>query len=38
MDEAAVRKLADGRVYSAAQAQQNGLIDGLEPLTIPCSV
>ena len=30
MDEAAVRKLADGRVYSAAQAQQNGLIDGLE--------
>ncbi len=30
MDEATVRKLADGRVYSASQAVKNGLIDGLE--------
>jgi protease IV len=27
MDEAAVRKLADGRVYSGAQAKENGLVD-----------
>ncbi len=27
MDEAAVRKLADGRVYSGAQAQRLGLVD-----------
>lgn len=31
MDEATVRKLADGRVYSASQALEHGLIDGLEP-------
>lgn len=30
MDEATVRKLADGRVYSASQAVDNGLVDGLE--------
>jgi protease-4 len=27
MDEAAVRKLADGRVYSGAQAKEIGLVD-----------
>lgn len=27
MDEAEVRKLADGRIYTAAQARENGLID-----------
>lgn len=27
MDEAQVRKLADGRVYSGAQAKENGLVD-----------
>ena len=31
MDEETVRKLADGRVYSASQALEHGLIDGLEP-------
>lgn len=30
MEEATVRKLADGRVYSATQALNHGLIDGLE--------
>ena len=31
MDEAAVRTLADGRIYTAKQAVANGLIDGIEP-------
>lgn len=30
LDEGTVRKLADGRIYSASQALQHGLIDGLE--------
>lgn len=30
LEEAAVRKLADGRVYSASQALNCGLIDGIE--------
>lgn len=30
LDERTVRKLADGRIYSASQALQHGLIDGLE--------
>ncbi len=30
MEEASVRKLADGRIYTANQALQNGLIDGVE--------
>ena len=30
MDEATVRVLADGRVYTAKQAAQNGMIDGIE--------
>jgi len=30
MDEATVRKLADGRVYTATQALEHGLIDGVE--------
>ena len=30
MDEAVVRVLADGRVYTAKQAMQNGMIDGIE--------
>ena len=30
LDEKTVRKLADGRIYSASQALQHGLIDGLE--------
>lgn len=29
MDEAAVRKLADGRIYDGAQALQNGLVDDI---------
>lgn len=33
MDEAGVRILADGRVYSARQAVENGLIDGIEPFS-----
>ena len=32
MDEATVRALADGRVYTAKQALSNGMIDGVEPL------
>lgn len=31
LDEAVVRTLADGRIYTAAQALQHGLIDGVEP-------
>lgn len=31
MEEATVRKLADGRIYTASQALDNGLIDGIEP-------
>ena len=31
MSEDAVRVLADGRIYTAKQALQNGLIDGIEP-------
>ena len=31
MEEKAVRQLADGRIYTASQALQNGLIDGIEP-------
>lgn len=31
MDEASVRALADGRIYTAKQAVANGLIDGIEP-------
>lgn len=31
MDEHTVRALADGRIYSANQALQHGLIDGVEP-------
>lgn len=31
LDEATVRKLADGRIYSAGQAVENGLIDDMEP-------
>ncbi len=31
MNEEAVRILADGRIYTAKQAVQNGLIDGIEP-------
>ena len=30
LDEGTVRKIADGRIYSASQALQHGLIDGLE--------
>lgn len=30
MEEAAVRNLADGRIYTANQAVQNGMIDGIE--------
>lgn len=30
MDEATVRALADGRIYTAKQAVENGLIDGVE--------
>jgi protease-4 len=29
MDEKTVRKLADGRIYTAKQAVENGLIDGI---------
>jgi protease-4 len=29
LDEATVRQLADGRIYSGRQAQANGLVDGL---------
>ncbi|MDO5689082.1 MAG: signal peptide peptidase SppA [Tissierellia bacterium] len=29
MDEAIVRKLADGRIYTANQALENGLVDGI---------
>ncbi len=32
MDEATVRKLADGRIYSAQQAMKNGLIDDIGDL------
>ena len=31
MDDATVRKLADGRLYTASQALNHGLIDGIEP-------
>lgn len=31
MEESYVRKLADGRIYTAKQAVDNGLIDGIEP-------
>ena len=31
LDEAVVRTLADGRIFTAAQALQHGLIDGVEP-------
>lgn len=31
LDETVVRKLADGRIYSAKQALENDLIDGIEP-------
>ncbi|GEM_PF-80902 len=33
MDEATVRKLADGRIYSAQQAAENGLIDEVGTLS-----
>ena len=32
MDEDKVRKLADGRIYSANQAVENGLIDAVDSL------